>query len=60
VCGRHVDECGRLSARYKCADCGLGRMVDNIGQMIEHGGPNFERWRRRVAASVGAAFPDDG
>jgi hypothetical protein len=53
-CGRHVDEVGELSARYRCAGCGEGNAIANRRHLMAHGGPFFDHWRRAVAASVGA------
>lgn len=58
-CGRHRDECGPLSARYRCADCGDGEMLRNADELRAHTGPRFLRWRRGVAAGVGAVLLDD-
>jgi hypothetical protein len=34
-------------------------MIENILQLHEHDGPAVDRWRRGVAASVGAVLPDE-
>lgn len=52
-------ECGPLSARYRCVDCGEGRMLSNVRELKAHTGPAFLRWRRGVAAGVGAILLDD-
>lgn len=59
VCERHVDECGKLSARGKCADCGNARLEANHWQLIEHRGPFFDHWRRRTLAAFGVKTPLD-
>ena len=58
-CNRHVSECGPLSARYKCVECGEGEMIANARDLKAHAGHRFLRWRRGVAASVGAVLVDD-
>jgi hypothetical protein len=34
-------------------------MVENVRELREHSGPRFHRWRRGVAAGVGAILVDD-
>lgn len=58
-CGRHITECGELSARGKCELCRLGRMVVNIQELRDHSGPFFHHWRKQMAASVGGVLVDD-
>jgi hypothetical protein len=58
-CGRPVSECGPLSARYRCVDCGEGEMIHNVRELKAHTGPRFLRWRRGVAAGVGAILVDE-
>ena len=53
-CERHIDECGPLSARGKCLDCGIGRALDAAEQLRAHRGPLFEKWRVNHGAAVGA------
>lgn len=59
ACGRERRADEVLSARAKCAECSRGRMVGNIMAMVDHSGPGFLAWRRRVAASVGAILFED-
>lgn len=70
-CRRHRAECGEISWRGKCAECGPRIAVEAATQLHYHSGPVFDRWRVRIAASVGAiladelealaaALPDDG
>ena len=58
-CGRHRDDCGPLSARYKCAECGDGAALRNVRELRSHTGESLEKWRRGMARSVGAVFVDD-
>jgi len=59
ACGRHTDEVGPLSWSGLCAHDSVERFTDNVGQMIAREGPNFDRWRRSMAACVGGAILDD-
>lgn len=59
VCGGHVSEVGELSWTGKCARHSMEALTSNVVQMVEHRGPNFERWRQRMAASVGAVLLDE-
>jgi len=52
LCGRHRDECGQLSARGKCADCGDGRMSENLAQLRQHAGPHYRAWQRGIIEGV--------
>lgn len=58
-CGRHRSECGRLSARGRCVDCGRGAMERNAEQLAAHDGAYFDHWRERCAAAFGAILYDD-
>ena len=59
ACGRHVDEAGPMSRRRLCAECGEERLRENIDGIHFHRGPAFTRWRRALAASVGAVLLDE-
>lgn len=59
ACGRHVDEVGPLSWTGLCPDDSVDILVDNVGQMMARSGPNFDRWRHAMAASVGGVILDD-
>jgi hypothetical protein len=48
-----------MSARGKCFACGHARQYAAIEEISLHQGPQFQHWRRRMAASVGAVFPED-
>jgi hypothetical protein len=43
----------------QCLDCGRRALNENAYGISEHRGPAFERWRRAMAASVGARLLDD-
>ena len=58
-CERDVSECGPLSARYRCRECGDGAHLAEVHQMRARSGPWFQHWRRRTAAGVGAVLLDD-
>lgn len=59
VCSRHIAECGPLSARKRCIDCGVGEGIKQNQEMAHHSGEYFLDWRRRMARSVGAVLPED-
>ena len=59
-CGVKQADGFSISATGQCEPCSERVLLDNIEQMAARSGPNFERWRRRMAASVGAILPDDG
>lgn len=58
-CGRHRSECGKLSARYVCADCGDVNSTVNRQQLRAHAGPYFDHWRRRSLAALGVIVADE-
>ena len=51
-CGRHVDECGPLSARYLCAECGDGFASSNLRDLTAKSGPGYRHWRRRTIRAL--------
>ena len=57
-CERHVSECGKLSLRGICLDCGSRREVDNYRDLRQHSGPFFDHWRKRSLAAFGVVMPD--
>jgi hypothetical protein len=59
VCERVRREAELFSARGKCPNCGHGRMIENVHAMRARSGPNWLRWRRAMAASVGGVILDD-
>lgn len=59
VCGKHESEVGPISWRGKCAADSTAALYSNIEQMMRRSGPNFDRWRRSMAACVGGAILDD-
>ncbi len=58
-CERHVDECGSLSARGLCLDCGIGETVRNAYGLHNMERPYLDRWRRGVIEAAGGILPDD-
>lgn len=58
-CGKSSAEVGPLSWTRLCEACGLERVAENIEGIATHTGPAFTRWRRAMAASVGAVLPED-
>jgi len=59
VCGEPDKKVGALSWTGKCGTCARARLEANADQMHARSGPNFEHWRRRMAASVGGVLLDD-
>lgn len=59
VCRGLPDQVGPISGTGLCEKHATELFVDNLTQLIEHKGPKFDHWRRRLAASVGASLPDD-
>lgn len=59
VCSKHRDEVGTISHTGKCSPCGQALLTENIYGLHYHRGPAFDRWRRGIAASVGAVFVDN-
>jgi hypothetical protein len=58
-CGARRDDGEQLSWTGLCQRCGKARLADNIDGLHEHRGPAFLRWRRGMAASVGAVLLDE-
>lgn len=58
-CERAIAECGSLSKQGLCERCAAERLASNIEQLRNHHGPNFLRWRRNMALSVGGLLVDD-
>lgn len=59
VCGAHDSEVGPISWRGKCSTCGPAIFEANCDDLHYHRGPYLLKWRRGVAASVGALLVDD-
>lgn len=58
-CGGHSTQVGPLSWRGLCGVCGPARSNENADQLHAMDGPAVTRWRRGMAASVGAVLLDD-
>lgn len=59
ACGRHADEVGPLSHSRLCGPCGTERLTENVVGLATKTGPALRRWRRGMAASVGAVLLDE-
>lgn len=57
-CDKHVSECGELSLRGICGECGAKRAIENYRDLRQHSGPFFEHWRRRSLAAYGVVMPE--
>lgn len=58
-CAKEIASRRELSATGLCPECSERRFREEVTQLIEHRGPHFDHWRRRVAASVGVTLLDD-
>jgi hypothetical protein len=58
-CGGHVSEVGGISWSGQCVQCWNESLVSNVHQMRTRSGPNWKKWRRSMAASVGGVLLDD-
>jgi len=58
-CGAHRDDGASLSKRGYCSDCGPAIFERHTDALHYHRGEDFKKWRRAMAASVGAVLVDD-
>jgi hypothetical protein len=58
-CGAHRDDGASLSKRGFCSICGPKLQNERVDDLHYHRGPHFKKWRRAMAASVGAVLVDD-
>ena len=58
-CGGNREEVGDLSWTRLCVTCSVEVVSDNLEGMATMRGPYAQHWRRQMAASVGAIFPDE-
>jgi hypothetical protein len=58
-CGKHEQEVGLLSHTRFCATCGTMREREHNLSLHHKSGADFARWRRQMAACVGAVILDD-
>ncbi len=59
VCGKRGVDGDRISQTGLCGEHARERLLDNIEQMHHRSGPNFQRWRRAMAACVGGVLAED-
>lgn len=59
VCGKHASEVGPLSWTGLCEKDSAARLTENIVGLHTMSGPPVLRWRRGMAASVGAVLTED-
>ena len=59
ACKKHDSECGPISWRGLCGECGPRLSNENADALHFMRGPEVLRWRRGLAASVGAILPED-
>jgi len=58
-CGKTREEVGLLSWTRLCQGCAVDRVAENVTGLVTMSGYPLERWRRGMAASVGAFLLDD-
>lgn len=58
-CGSHSTEVGALSWTGLCTVCATERLAENVIGLHTMSNPARDRWRRGMAASVGAVLLDD-
>ena len=58
-CDRHRSECGPISWSGLCTACAVNAVVTNVEGMGTMRKQERERWRRGMAASVGAVLVED-
>jgi len=58
-CHGHVTAVGVLSHERLCEVCSMELLSENVLSLAAHSGEPFKRWRRGMAASVGAVLTDD-
>ena len=59
VCGRSAEEVSPLSHTRLCIEDALRLREENARSLAAKSGPEFRRWRRAMAASVGGVLLDD-
>ncbi len=58
-CNRPRAECGSLSKRGLCGDCGTARRNANLVCLVAHDGEYFDHWRVRSLAALGVFVLDE-
>ena len=58
-CGGHATEVGVLSHTRLCAKCSSELLAENVLGLHTMSNPARDRWRRGMAASVGAVLLDE-
>jgi hypothetical protein len=58
-CRAKREDVGEMSHTRLCVACSHELLLENVDGIHNHEGPAFERWRRAMAASVGAILVDD-
>lgn len=58
-CGRTAVDGFKISASGLCEECGERLLMENVNGLRSHAGAAFRRWRRGMAASVGAVLLDE-
>lgn len=58
-CNGHRETVGEMTKRGLCLECAKSAVAAANVQISEHNGPIFDHWRKQMARSVGALFPED-
>lgn len=58
TCSKPIADCGRLSTRGKCQECGDRRLIENAMQLHAHSGPFFDHWLRQTRRAFGLVEVD--
>lgn len=59
TCNGHRSEVGEISWAGYCIRCGVATRDAANDDLHYHRGPTFEKWRRAMAACVGAVLVED-
>lgn len=58
-CGKRREDVGLISWGGYCGECGKELLIANVDGLHYHRADVLLRWRRGIAASVGAILVDD-
>ncbi len=50
-CGKELPR-KELNRRFRCQDCRVKILQENMGQLMAHEGPHYEKWKQAMQASV--------
>lgn len=58
-CGRHDSECGEISWRGNCIECGLSRLEQSVYEQRDRKGPMYRRWQTNIIAGLERLLLDE-